>query len=89
MAGLKRKVERPKSRCKKPWKGVSQAPGTGVVGLLNRVERREGAKEREVGRVAILIPRQSSGGLVHAPCPMRDPPFPDAALPSGSLLQNG
>jgi hypothetical protein len=39
-----------------------------------------------VGSSAVLIPRESGGGPVHAPCPMRRPRFPDAHLPLVSLL---
>jgi hypothetical protein len=34
-------------------------------------ERREGEKQREVGGGPVLIFRESGGGPVHAPCPMR------------------
>lgn len=72
VAGPKRKVERPEIEVHEALERGE--PSTKhrrcwVVGSC----REEGTKEREVGRVAVLIPRQSSGGLVHAPCLMQDP----------------
>jgi hypothetical protein len=55
----------------------------GVVGLCKE-EGRE--KEREVDSSAVLIPRESGGGPVHAPCLIRRPRFPDAHLLFVSLL---
>ena len=53
-----------------------------ILGLL---KRKEEVKERAMGD-ATLIPRESGGGAVRAPCPMRGSQFPDAGLPSGLLL---
>jgi hypothetical protein len=54
--------------------------------VLGWERRREGEKQREVGGDAVFIFRESGGGPVHAPCPMRGPRFPDADLPSHLLL---
>jgi hypothetical protein len=63
-----------------------QKPSVTSRVLLACVKRKEGGKkEREVGSSAVLIPRESGGGPVHAPCLMRRPRFPDAHLPFVSL----
>jgi len=55
-------------------------------GLLGRLERKEGGKGASDGRRDVLIPRESGGGPVHAPCPKQGSQFPDTGLPSGCLL---
>jgi hypothetical protein len=57
-----------------------------VEGPLGRLEREEGGKGASDGRRDVLIPRESGGRPVRAPCPMRRSRFPDAGLPSGPLL---
>src|SRR4051812_48887816 len=70
--------------CARRTRGPSVARGRDrVVGE----GREEEGKRRGVGRSAGFIPRQSSGGPVHAPCLMQGPPFPDAGLPSDILLR--
>ncbi len=59
------------------------ASGGGSSGRLERKEEGQGASD---GRRDVLIPRESGGGPVHVPCPMRGSQFPDAGLPSGRLL---
>jgi hypothetical protein len=53
-----------------------------VVGRLER----KGGKRVSNGRRAVLIPRESGGGPVHAPCPMRGSRLPNAGLPFSHLL---
>ena len=55
----------------------------GRWGLLGREEGGKGASD---GRRDVLIPRESGGRPVRAPCPMRGSRFPDAGSPSGRLL---
>jgi hypothetical protein len=50
------------------------------------VEKERRRERSERWRDATFIPRESGGGAVHAPCPMRWSQFPDADLPSGRLL---
>jgi len=51
------------------------------------VVKKEGRRERsERWSREILIPRESGGWPVRAPCPMRRSRFPHAGLPSGRLL---
>ena len=57
-----------------------------VEGPSGRLEREEGGKGASDGRRDVLIPRESGGGPVRAPCPMRGLRFPEAGLPSGRLL---
>src|ERR1700722_13519929 len=64
-------------------KGGPSAASTGVVGLL---ERREGGEGASDGRRAVLIPRESGGGPVRAPCPMRGPLNPGGSTPRRRLF---
>ena len=57
-----------------------------VEGLLGLLGREEGGKGASDGGRDVLIPRESGGRPVRAPCPMRGSRFPDAGLPSGRLL---
>ncbi len=49
------------------------------------LERKGGGKGASDGGRDVLIPRESGGGPVRAPCLKRGSQFPDAGLPSGRL----
>jgi hypothetical protein len=75
-----------KGQAKGPNTRRIQKPSVASRVLLACVKKKEGGKkEQEVGSSAVLIPRESGGRPVHAPCPMRQPRFPDAHLPFVSL----
>jgi hypothetical protein len=61
---------------------ASRPSQAGVAGLSENERRRQ----REVGRGAVLIPRESGGGPLHTPCLMRGSRFLIVGLPSGRLL---
>jgi len=57
-----------------------------VEGRWGYWKGKEGEKGASDGRRAVLIPRESGGRPVRAPCPMRRSRFLDAGLPSSRLL---
>jgi hypothetical protein len=67
-------------------KGRMRMKAAKVEGGGGLLEREEGGKGARDGRRDVLIPRESGGRPVRAPCPMRRSRFPDAGLPSGPLL---
>lgn len=77
----RKEVEGPNTR----FSGLEGEPAAGNWAMLDWEGRREGEKQRGVGGDAVLILRQSGGGPVHAPCPMRGSRFPEAHLPPAFL----
>ena len=67
-------------------KGRMRTKVAEVEGPLGLLGREEGGKGASDGRRDVLIPRESGGRPVRAPCPMRRSRFPHAGLPSGPLL---
>ena len=67
-------------------KGQEEGARSRELGGVGLGGKEGGRKAARVGRDAVLILRQSGGGPVHAPCPMRGSRFPDADLPPHFLL---
>ena len=76
---------RQKGRHARAGQGDQALQGIGIRLLVKEGRSKEG-KQRGVGRLAVFIPRQSSGGSMHVPCLMQGPPFPDAGLLFDKLL---